>query len=355
MGKGLLLLVTATLIGGTIAWNQLNRTNIETSARQSERQEEILAREIARSGLNMTVARMRQDERMNPDSTTSMQARVNRVNGADGMIVGESQGGHYEARVERVSMNAFAVRSDGHYGNATATVQIGHDSPASGLVPKEVLEVRHPSTVEVEFIKSIAGYCSAIYLQRFVPSEHNPGQYETLEPEMLFASGHNRNGANMDFHELILQPGDRLNFILAVDQGCKVKGETGIPITDSRFNYIRNGLEEGVEELAEMKEGKYAIIERSAADPDQYRIAFEDLEGFSDDQIADIKKNGYGNERWRNTGSTRRPNWTYGGNGWNIDHSTAPHNYRDLVDYGSQPDFSDQVIRVTLSPYTPPI
>ena len=86
MGKGLLLLVTATLIGGTIAWNQLNRTNIETTARQSERQEEILAREIARSGLNMTVARMRQDERLYPDSTTSMQARVDRVNGNDGVV-----------------------------------------------------------------------------------------------------------------------------------------------------------------------------------------------------------------------------------------------------------------------------
>ena len=353
MGKGLLLLVTATLIGGTIAWNQLNRTNIETTARQSERQEEILAREIARSGLNMTVARMRQDERLYPDSTTSMQARVDRVNGNDGVIVAEYKRGHYEARVERVSVNAFAVRSDGHYGDAMATVQVGHDSPASGLVPKEVLEVRHPSTVDVRFIKSIAGYCSAIFLQRFVPMENGSGRYEALEPDLLFASGHNRNGHGMDFHELVLQPGDRLNFILAVDQGCRLKGRTDITSKHPHFNYLRNGLEEGVEELAEMKEGKYALIERSEADPHQYRIAFEDLEGFTDAQIADIKKNGYGNQQWRNTGNKRRPNWTYGGTGWNIDYSTAPHNYRDLRDFGQQPDFSDQVITVTLKPYTP--
>lgn len=351
MGKALLLLVTATFIGGTIAWNQVNRTNIETTSRQSERQEEILAREIARSGLSMTVAMMREDERRFPDSTTTMQLRVDRVNGQDGKIVASHQGGYYEATVARVSVNAFAVRSNGYYGDAMATVQVGHDSPASGVVPREVLEVKEPSTLEIEFIKSIAGYCSAIFLQRYVPTEG--GEYQALDPEMLFAAGNNRNGHSMEFLSVELQPGERLNFILGVDQNCNLRDNRNVRSDDTRFNYLRNALEEGVEELTEMREGKYAIVERSEYNTSQYRIAFEDLQGFSDAQIADIKKNGYGNQTWREVTRNGNRFWSYGGTGWNIDHTTAPHLYRDLRDFGSQPDFSDQVITVTLIPQTP--
>lgn len=338
------MLVTATLIGGTIAWSQINRTNIETTGRQTERQEEILAREIARSGLSMTVARMREDERSHPDSTTTMQLRVDRVNGAAGMITAEYRGGHYEATVERVSVNAFAAESHGYYGDAHAVVRVGYDSPASGVVPKEVLEVKEPSTLEIEFIKSIAGYCSAIFLQRYVPTEG--GEYQALDPDMLFAAGNNRNGDNMEFKSIELQPGERLNFILGVDQNCNLRDNFNVRSDDTRFNYLRNALEDGVEELDEMREGKHAIVERSEYNTSQYRIAFEDLEGFTDAQIADIKKNGYGNQNWRNINGKM----TYGGTGWNVDTDTAPHNYRDLVDYGNQPDFSDQVITVTLIP-----
>ena len=360
MGKGLLMLVTATLIGGTIAWSQINRTNLETTDRQSERQEEILAREIARSGLSMTVGLMREDERTHPDSTTTMQLRVDRVNGPDGMVTAEYKGGRYEATAERVSLNAFAVESHGYYGDAHAVVRLGYDSPASGVVPKEVLEVKEPSTIHVEFIKSIAGYCSAIFLQRYVPTEG--GQYQALDPEMLFVAGHNRDGEGMEYKSVELQPGERLNFILGVNQSCSlnplhknahadvIQSEGQVKSDDDRFNYLHNALEEGVEELDAMREGKYALIERSEYNSNQYRIAFEDQNHFGDEQFADIKKNGYGNEHWRNTGTRYNPNWTYGGTGWNVDPSTSPHNYRRLHDFGNQPDFSDQVITVTMIP-----
>ena len=52
MGKGILLLMTAALIGGSITLFQSNRTSIETTDRQVERQELMLAREAARSGHN---------------------------------------------------------------------------------------------------------------------------------------------------------------------------------------------------------------------------------------------------------------------------------------------------------------
>jgi len=348
MGKGLLMLVTATLIGGTIAWSQINRTNLETTDRQSERQEEILAREIARSGLSMTVGLMREDERTHPDSTTTMQLRVDRVNGPDGMVTAEYKGGRYEATAERVSLNAFAVESHGYYGDAHAVVRLGYDSPASGVVPKEVLEVKEPSTLHVQFIKSIAGYCSAIFLQRYVPIDAENGtSYQALDPEMLFVAGHNRDGEGMEYKSIELQPGERLNFILGVNQSCSLKPtewfDGQVKSDDDRFNYLHNALEEGVEELDAMREGKYALIERSEYNSNQYRIAFEDQNHFRDEQFADIKKNGYGNENnWRNG--------TYGGTGWNVDPSTSPHNYRRLHDFGNQPDFSDQVITVTMIP-----
>jgi len=349
MGKGLLMLVTATLIGGTIAWSQINRTNLETTDRQSERQEEILAREIARSGLSMTVGLMREDERTHPDSTTTMQLRVDRVNGPDGMVTAEYKGGRYEATAERVSLNAFAVESHGYYGDAHAVVRVGYDSPASGVVPKEVLEVKEPSTIHVEFIKSIAGYCSAIFLQRYVPIESGTGtSYEAQDPVLLYAAGNNRDGTNMEFHELLLQPGERLNFILGVNQNCSLRNNTNVTSKHGDFNYLHNALEEGVEELDAMREGKYALIERSEYNSNQYRIAFEDQNHFGDEQFADIKKNGYGNQTWRNVNGKM----TYGGSGWNVDPapSNALHRYRELHDFGNQPDFSDQVITVTMIP-----
>src|SRR5690625_1018619 len=109
-----------------------------------------------------------------------------------------------------------------------------------------------------------------------------------------------------------------------VNQNCSLRNNTKVTSKHRDFNYLHNALEEGVEELDAMREGKYALIERSEYNSNQYRIAFEDQNHFGDEQFADIKKNGYGNQHWRNTGTKHNPNWTYGGTGWNVD--PAPSN-----------------------------
>ncbi|RMH53140.1 MAG: hypothetical protein D6685_16070, partial [Bacteroidetes bacterium] len=59
----------ATMIGGSIMLFQTDQTGATTDKRQAERQEEVLAREIARSGYNALISRARQIEKQNPSAS----------------------------------------------------------------------------------------------------------------------------------------------------------------------------------------------------------------------------------------------------------------------------------------------
>lgn len=394
MGKAVLFVVIATIIGGSYVLFQSNVASVETDKRQAERQYEMLAREIARSGLSRVLATTRQLDQQYPDA--SMGQIVQMVNGAGGAITGAYQGGEYRAWIYQASPSAFGAMSEGMIITEKSGAVAGGDQrgtlvdttmhripggqrTASGIIPdQKVPQVTVPSRLEVEFLESMAGYCSAIFLQRLVPKNNNghgnncdgvdggnpggskegedsdPGvddecnvngksRWRALEPELIFAPGNNRDGAAA-LYDAIIDPGTRLNFILAVDadNNCEMRGQT-VDVKNRTFNYTRDALLDDVSDLNEMLEGPYAMIQERPGVSGTWRIAFEDLK-FSDDQLQDIKQNGYSNNSWN------RKQKTYGGSGWN---AVDSYGYYRLKDYGNKPDFSDQVIELTLTPVPP--
>ncbi|RMH69600.1 MAG: hypothetical protein D6685_00920, partial [Bacteroidetes bacterium] len=59
----------ATMIGGSIMLFQTDQTGAVSTLQQSRRQQEMLAREIARSGYNALISRARQIEKQNPSAS----------------------------------------------------------------------------------------------------------------------------------------------------------------------------------------------------------------------------------------------------------------------------------------------
>ena len=219
--------------------------------------------------------------------------------------------------------------------------------------------VKEPSTMNVKFIDSMAGYCSSVYLQQNIPIAYGDstsattgtvsadGKWFIKNPEMIFVAGHNRNGLDVEPADIVLDTGTRINFFIGVDPDCSEKGKVVTEFDLSVYDWIHYALETD-HDVLEMEEGKYSILEVNPAHDQQWRIAFEDLPSFSEAQHADIKLNGYGGS-WDNVLQT------YGGTGWGTDSD----GYKQLNDYGWKPDYSDQVIEVTLIPcgsscgYTP--
>lgn len=392
MGKGILLLMTAALIGGSVALLQSNRTSIETTDRQVARQELLLAREAARTGHNYIRSLAREVEaEMSKNGTKKISVAdlVTTVNGAGGFLTAAYKGGTYKAWLDLASPSTYIANVEGRFGEASHFIGRHLLTSNTLLVPAPGFNFNFGGSsmlvssdtkfeLKVQFIESMAGYCSAIYLERWVPkgnSGHgnnvdgvdssNPGgsktgqdtdssiddeqkvngskKLEALEPELIFASGNNRDGTDA-LYEGELAPGTLMNFILAVDQGCDLAGQD-VPITDSGYDYLHPALLVKTGRLEDMQEGKYAMLENHPSKDGVWRIAFEDLKSFSDAQHDDIKKNSYGNATW----SKVNGKYTYGGNGWTNRDATG---YYDLKDYGGIPDFSDQVFEIELTPKT---
>ncbi len=374
MGKFILLFVTATVMGGSVLLLQSDTDRLQADDRQALRQEEALAREIARSAYNRIVSMARKLEAEQPDLT--LEELIDQIGGQDNPLTGHVKGGTYEAWLYPVGGASYGAVAIGRYKRAT------HQVGAHRLM-RRTLEVTQPSQVKVTFLESMAGYCSAIYIQRFVPKNNNgmgnnPGQcdpsnpalgnscenqqdielrgngngkYIALEPELVFAPGNNRDGAEA-LYSTVLNPGERVNFILAVDAdfNCERRGDTSIDINDPFFEYTRPALVESVADFNQMQEGEYAMIQPHPTRPNVWRIAFEDLI-FSRAKLEDVKRWSYGDRKWR---KRRGAQWgerngkrSYGGWGWT---KIDARGYYQLEDYGHMPDFSDQVIEVEFIP-----
>ncbi|MEM1128849.1 MAG: hypothetical protein AAGI71_19555, partial [Bacteroidota bacterium] len=244
MGKAILLLLAAALIGTSITALQNEDLNTSATERQAERQAEQLAREVARSGYNYTLSLARQYEANHPGATPS--DIIAAVAPESSPIERTTQGGHYVAYLEPYSLSSFRVVSEGFYQGSGAL----HDHLMEGdhltrIGPPGVPTTPPPGgsmdyQVDFEFIESQAGWCSAIYMQRFEPNTGQPsnntsghGQttddYVAMEPELVFAAGKNRDGAAAS-HTAVLKPGTLLNFVLAVDKNCSLRDQV-IPIT----------------------------------------------------------------------------------------------------------------------------
>ena len=378
MGKGILLLMTAALIGGSITLFQSNRTSIETTDRQVERQELMLAREAARSGHNYIRSLAREVEAEMAKAKGKGKGKgkisipidelVKEVNGSQGFLTAAYKGGTYKAWLEMASPSTYIANAEGRFGEATHF--IGRHLLTSDLpVVPDLVVPGMGFSLKARFLQSDAGYCSAIYLEQAYrkgnqgggnnlsgvdsKTEYNDNPDEkkingskkliALEPELIYSSGHYRTGNDVDaLYEKELGAGTLMNFILAVDQGCDLQGQD-VPITDPGYDYIHTALVIGASTIEEMVEGKYVMLEKHPSKENSWRIAFEDLERFSDEQHADIKKNGYGDGQWKKRGDE----YTYGGSGWK---NRDKDGYYDLKNYGHLPDFSDQVFEIELVP-----
>lgn len=358
MGKYILLITIAMTAGISLLTHQSHQTELDTDRRQAERQDKVIARQIARSGYNVVLARARNKEQH--------VKKVKQIVAAVGTVRGSYQGGAYKAWLTQISPTAYRVTAEGTYNAVTHRINVPYERNIVPSPPK----VDEPSQLEVEFEDSMAGYCSAIYLQRFVPHTNNghgnnkdgvdssnPGKskegedtdydgdgeyeddeinrgnasgakYKKLKPELVFAPGNNRDGAQATFDQII-EPGTLLNFILAVDADhtCERRGDTDIRITDSFFDYTRQAFRGHVKDLSKLRETPYALTQEHPLAPGTWRVAFEDLI-FSDDELWEVKENGY-----KGTG------WLLDGDG-----------FWQLEDYGDRPDFSDQVIEVKIVP-----
>ena len=345
MGKASILLLIATGIVVMYGVTSSQETSKQTARHQVDFEEGVIAREIARTGFNMAMGVMR-------SFGDDLRAGVVAVNGTDGHMQGNSQGGFFRAIAEHVSGHEVEISSTGYFGGEfledgsySGAIYVIDDNFRVGL-ENPPLQVTQCSRLNAQFISSIAGYCSAIYLQRYLP-DTPPGEQPT--PEMVFSSGNNRNGGSSSVSYL-LQPDTQMNLFLAVDQNCNrgssryrnnwqnydVEGHT---FNRRHYDHLHYGLDVNMERVGEeMQESIWAMVEQHPQNNQRWRIGWEDQHITS----------------WDNPNSNNPRNSLqalkrlgYDGRGWpDVDN----RGYRTLRDYGDRPDFSDQVIEIWMTP-----
>lgn len=344
MGKAIIVIILGTIVAGSIMYMQSSATRLETTTRQAVYQDEMLAREIARSAHG--IARMKiQQANLNYDLAI---ANINGWN-ADGTVnfggklKGAFQGGQFEVFASPLDGQNIKLHTTGIYNDVKETI--------TSYYRFEMLQVKDPSIMNIEFIDSMAGYCSAVYLQQFIPISpgdslfattgvvSDDGEWFIKDPDMIFTAGHDRNGTNTTPSDVILTPGTQMNFFIGVDTNCSEEGVWVDDYDPLVYDWIHQALQTD-SDISAMQETKYAMIEQHHANDQRWRIAFEDLTSFSDVQHADIKLNSYGDD-WDEAAQT------YGGSGWLV---TDGMGYRALENTSAKPDFSDQVIQITLTP-----
>jgi hypothetical protein len=350
MGKAAILLVLATGLAVTYGLMSSIETGHHTARHQASFEERVLAREIARSGFNLAMGILRQHG-------DDLQAGVLAVNGSAGYLEGESQGGVYRARARYLTGHSVEVISTGYFGGQISQ-QGAYQGGASHTlednfsyrVTTTPLRVKECSRLNVKFIQSMAGYCSAVYMQRYLPDvapEDQPA------PEMIFAPGQNRNNADFLIEKLLT--GDtQMNFFIGVDQNCDAYGnpigywrnnnlwasyDVESHVFDpSNYNYIHYGFEAAKLEVDQVEETIWAMIEQHPQHNQRWRVSWEDMHNTSWDQPSSTTPSS-------SLQATKR--FGYDGNGWP---DTDSWGYRTLRDYPDRPDFSDQVVQVSMAP-----
>lgn len=348
MGKAALLLVLATSIVVTYGLANRIETSQQTARHQAGFEETVIAREIARSGFNVAMGILRQHG-------DDLQAGVLAVNGPNGYLEGEHQGGIYRVTATYVTGHSVEVVSTGYFGgrfNAMGQYEGGvrftMDDSYTYRVTTTPLLVKQCSMLDVRFLQSDAGFCSAVYLQRILPDVAPEDQ---PPPEMLFAPGRRRNGAALAGRvEKILSGGTQMNFFIAVSQNCNAYGrpwggnqwetyDVQNHVFDPRnYNHIHYAFEKAALEMNEVEESIWAMVEQHPANNQRWRIAWEDQHIRNWDRPNS-------NNPANSLQATKRLG--YDGNGWP---DRDQWGYRLLRDYGNRPDFSDQVIDIQMTP-----
>lgn len=360
MGKAALILVLGTGLFLAYGAASRNETSIHTAQAQSSYEERVLAREIARTGFNVTMGILR-------DHGDDLQAGVQAINGALGYMEGESQGGVYRTQARYRTGHSVEVISTGYFGGAFegsdyrggATYNIEDNFLYE--VSRTPLHVAQCSRLNMTFLMSEAGYCSAVYMQRRLPGAAQPEA-----PEMIFAPGNHRSGADVPVEKILLG-GTQMNFFIGVKKNCQPYLEHGSwdrnnnwmtyavdehVFNASQYDHVHHAFENFGGSIDEMEESIWAMIEQHPENNQRWRIAWEDMHF----------------PQWNRPNSTDVEQsmqalkaFGYDGNGWT---RTDQWGYRRLEDHwirsgGSdngnhtsyRPDFSDQVVDIVMQPF----
>ena len=334
MGKALLVLVLGS---GLILTKQLYNTTLteeRTSKDQRAYQEEVIAREIAASAFNVGMGELR----AYGDEIMAGALALNGPNnaGRSGTYsTGRFSGGEYTVRADPTSGHSVRVVATGRFGDAEYTM---HDE-----YRVYVMIAERGGIVDVSFLESMAGYCSAVFLEMYTMDMEDG---DVPEPIMLFAPD-NRDRRTARPAQLVwAEPGTQLNFYIAVDQNCSTRPSSSMSECDLReyareyhygmsgFDYIHRALDVEAGNLDQAHEDIWAFVEKRPNMRNVWRVGWEDIHNTSWDQpgsddpvhsLQALKMFGYDGLGWPEVD----------GDG-----------YRVLRDYGNRPDYSDQVIEV---------
>ncbi len=384
MGKAALLIAFGASLFIAQGMVSQNETERHTTHAQADFEEGVVAREIARTGFNVAMGILR-------SHGNDLHGAIKAINkhGAKKYLEGQHQGGTFRVRAELKDGNVVQVISAGYIGGTFKTLN-GNQKPEPGWcrepdpvtgelytgachsmwdASSPLYEYELPSgdplvakmecgKLETTFIESQAGYCSAIFLERRLPdptNEDDPNAGDPEPPEMLFLPGRNRDGQTLSVSKYVTG-GTQMNFFIGVDQNCSLRPTAPVPVEEfpaftgsesnpAPYDHLHYALMEDVGEFGNMAETPWAFTEMhpdgisqngSGQEVQRWRIGWEDQHITA----------------WDNPGSSNPANSLqalkrlgYDGNGWPLADDLG---YRDLRDYGSRPDFSDQVIEVKL-------
>lgn len=380
MGKALLFIVAA--IGATSLQTivQANSVQNRSAVQQVVYQDDMIAYQAARAGYNVAYAMIHE--------APSLAEGVARVNNVATGLRGEYLGGDYRVTAGFVGGETVTIQSNGYYGGrwdggryVGRYVSGRYLAPSHHFIGDDRQSVvfnadrsdGRPRRLTGQFLQSRAGYCSAIFVQRYLPDTAPADQ---PAPEMLFEPGNTRDGEAAAF-DLVIMPGTQMNFFIAVDQGCNVRPNTrkdtgrtaaqrlayvaefnqigrvnkgAVQAYLGQFNHLHYALDLNVADLANLRESPWAMIEQHRDGGERWRIGWEDIHNTSwltgktpRTSLRLTKETGYLGTGWNDLRVT--DDW------WPANVNPAlPDGYRDLEDYGDRPDFSDQVMEINMTP-----
>ncbi len=386
MGKAALLITFGAALFVAQGLLSQTETGRHTAQNQANFEDGVVAREIARSGFNVAMGILR-------DHGNDLHGAIRDINihgTGRKYLQGQHQGGTFRVRAELVNGEVVRITSVGYIGGEFVRLR-GNQSPEPGWCRQEdpfsrenytgachtmsdatgnspIYEYELPSgdpltaklecsKLTVEFIDSRAGYCSAVYLERRLPTGiqagADPNASDPEPPEMIFTPGNNRNG-QVSLVTKYIRGGTQMNFFIGVDKDCSTRATstsvegypqfTGDVNNPAPYDHLHYALAEEVGKLGDMSETPWAFtemhpegVDNSGPDAIQrWRIGWEDQHitswdnpGSSDPQtsLQALKSQGYDGLGWPDADG---------------------RGYRTLRDYGSRPDFSDQVVEVKL-------
>ena len=352
MGKALLIIVMGA--GIVLARHALSgvETGMMSREDQLEYEEEVLAREIARSGFNVAMGIARE----HPNSLDAAVAAIHNSDGTvDTRMRGDARGGEYVVRAETLTGHVLRITSTGYFGGHWATDDAGNPVYKDGGTYTmsdnyriRVLEVKQDGMLDTAFLASVAGYCSSVFMEEWYDDS-------LVATRMIYPAGHNRNGAT-SASSFYVRAGTQLNFFIGVDQNCSEKLSSSTSTCEERtymfeydydpsssdWNYVHHALDVPEGAMSQADESIWALVEQHPGDRQRWRIAWEDIHNTSWDRpngtnprtsIQAFKIQGYDTD---GDGV---------GNGWQ---NRDSYGYRALTEGGL--DLNDQQIEVAIRP-----